>query len=95
MGLEVDPKNVIKNGNAKLHGVTKGITYKDESNSLNIESFDAPLVAPSERSLLNFNNKKPDIDKGMHFCLYNNVWGTNLVMWFDDNMRYRFKVKIQ
>ena len=26
----------------------------------------------------------------MHFCLYNNVWGTNFVMWFDDDMQFRF-----
>ncbi|MBN2354757.1 DUF5054 domain-containing protein [candidate division KSB1 bacterium] len=94
MGMNVNPLDVIKNGNRKLHGVIDGVCYQEKHHSFYIDTLDCPLVAPGERSLLNFNNKLAGADEGMHFCLYNNVWGTNFVMWFEDNMRYRFQIKI-
>ena len=60
-----------------------------------IESMDAPLVAPGERNLLNFDNALPDPGDGMHFCLCNNVWGTNFAMWFEDDMQFRFKLRFE
>ncbi|MCB9207344.1 MAG: DUF5054 domain-containing protein [Ignavibacteriales bacterium] len=94
MGLDIDPKDIVKNGNRKLHGIIDSVKYKDDRTFFQIKSLDAALVAPSERSLLNFNNKLPEVDKGMHFCLYNNVWGTNFMMWFEDNMKYRFTLTV-
>ena len=84
MGQDIDPNDVVKNGGRKLHAIQDGIRYEGKSGTLRITSLDAPLVAPSERSLLNFDNAPANPDNGMHFCLCNNVWGTNFVMWFDD-----------
>lgn len=93
MGQDVDPCDVVKNGGRKLHGIESSIRYLEAENVLSIASLDAPLVAPGERSLLNFDNALPKPEEGMHFCLCNNVWGTNFVMWFDEDMRFRFTVK--
>ncbi|MGQ8338236.1 DUF5054 domain-containing protein [Sunxiuqinia sp. A32] len=90
MGLPVDIMNVVDNGNRKLHSTQKGAWYKSEEHKCQIESIDAPLVAVGERNLLNFDNKIPMADDGIHFCLHDNVWGTNFRMWFDDDMKYRF-----
>jgi hypothetical protein len=90
MEQPVDPADVVHNGGHKLHGVQKGIHYASANNALHIDSLDAPLVAPGQRTLLHFDNAKPKVEDGMHFCLCNNVWGTNFVMWFDDDMRFRF-----
>jgi hypothetical protein len=94
MGYAINPQKVIKNGNRKLHGIIEGIKYHDNKHKFDIKSLDAPLVAPGKKSLLDFNNELPEIEDGMHFCLYNNVWGTNFMMWFEENMRYRFQIKI-
>ncbi len=94
MGKYVDPLNVIENGNRKLHGVIKGVQYANEDSKFEIKTLDAPLVAPGERSLLNFDNKLPKPEDGMHFLLCNNVWGTNFTMWFYNDMRFRFQVRI-
>ena len=59
---------------------------------LRIETLDAPLVAPGTPLLLDFNNNQPDLTQGVHFNLYNNLWGTNFPMWFEDDCRLRFKV---
>ncbi len=90
MGQDIDPGDVVKNGGHKLHAIQDGLRYAGKGSTLRITSLDAPLVAPGERSLLNFDNAPADPNNGMHFCLCNNTWGTNFVMWFDEDMKYRF-----
>jgi len=62
---------------------------------LSITSLDAPLVAPGQPSMLDFTNDQPDIDRGVHFNLLNNLWGTNFPMWFDEDCRFRFVIEYQ
>ncbi|MDO9542110.1 MAG: DUF5054 domain-containing protein, partial [Kiritimatiellia bacterium] len=93
MGQDVDPHDVVKNGGQKLHAVTEGVRYSDKRSQMIIKTLDAPLVAPGKRSLLNFDNARFPPDGGMHFCLFNNVWGTNFVMWFEKDMRFRFTLR--
>lgn len=93
MGEWVSPGEVVRNGNRKLHAVGAGVSYTDHNGQLVIESLDAPLAAPGEPSLLNFNNRQPPLSRGMHFNLYNNVWGTNFPMWYDDDARFRFIIR--
>jgi len=71
---------VIRDGNRKLHAVGAGVTYQDARGGLEIGSLDAALVAPGEPSLLDFNNRQPALRRGMHFLLFDNVWGTNFRM---------------
>jgi hypothetical protein len=40
--------------------------------------------------LLYFDNQQPDPAGGFHFCLFNNLTGTNFRMWCDDDMQFRF-----
>lgn len=93
LGERVLPLDVIRDGNRKLHAVNTGIYYADGRHSLAIETLDAALVAPGESSLLDFNNRQPNLSKGMHFNLFNNVWGTNFPMWYEDDGRFRFTLR--
>ena len=93
MAERVSPLDVVRNGNRKLHAVESGVYYADSRNSLAIETLDAALVAPGEPSLLNFNNRQPVLSNGTHFNLYNNVWGTNFPMWYEDDARFRFSLR--
>jgi len=95
LGELISPYEVIHDGNRKLHAVGTGVYYSDSRYQLTIETLDAPLVAPGEPSLLNFNQKQPDLKKGLHFNLYNNVWGTNFPMWYDEDARFRFVLKLR
>jgi len=45
--------------------------------------------------MLDFNNSQPDLSKGMHFCLLDNLWGTNFPMWFEEDCRFRFTVELR
>lgn len=94
MGQWVSPRAVICDGNRKLHAVNTGVLYREPRAALFLETLDAPLVAPGERSLLDFNNRQPAAAGGMHFLLYNNVWGTNFPMWYDEDARFRFALQL-
>ena len=89
LGSRISPLDVVPGGNRKLHAVGRGVFYNDGKHTLTIETLDAPLVAPGEPSLLNFNSQQPALGKGMHFNLYNNVWGTNFPQWCDEDARFR------
>ena len=77
-----------------MHGVHGGVSYQEADFRLNIDALDAVLVAPGKPSLLDFHNQLPDMAGGMHFNLYNNIWGTNFPMWFEDDARFRFVISV-
>jgi len=81
--------------NRKLHGVGSGLYYDGSDGRSVIETLDAPLVCSGERLLLQFDNTSAPLDGGFHFNLHNNVWGTNFMMWFEDDMKYRFRLTLQ
>ena len=91
IGQWIDPLTVVKNGSRALHAVGCGSGIK--AGKISIETLDSALVAPGETSLLNFDNAQPDLEKGLHFNLYNNIWGTNFSMWYDEDARFRFIIR--
>jgi len=95
LGQPVSPLDVIFDGNRRLHAVGRGLEYQDAQRHAAIESLDAPLVAPGLPSLLNFTNLKPALKRGMHFLLYDNLWGTNFPMWNDEDARFRFTLRLK
>jgi hypothetical protein len=92
LGQWISPLEVINRGGRTLHATDYGLKCANEGVTLDIESLDAALVAPGRPSLLDFHNEPPDLAQGMHFNLYNNVWGTNFTMWFDDDALFRFVI---
>ena len=93
MGQLISPLEVVRNGNRHLHAVDRGVVYDDGQRRFALESLDAPLVAPGMRSLLNFTQRKLDLTQGMHFNLFNNIWGTNHPMWSAEDAKFRFVLR--
>ncbi len=77
-----------------MHAVLGGLRYQGPEGALRIETLDAPVVALGERMPVNFTRNQPDLSKGLHFCLFNNGWGTNYVQWFGEDMRFRFRISV-
>ena len=94
LGKWLSPLSVVENGNRHLHAVGQGVRASRAGKALTISPLDSALVAPGAPSLLDFNNQQPDLGKGMHFCLLNNLWGTNFPMWFEEDCRFRFEVSL-
>ncbi|NOU71306.1 DUF5054 domain-containing protein [Paenibacillus sp. LMG 31458] len=95
LGERISPLFVVKDGNRNMHGVGSGLYYEGAEGGATIETLDAPIVCPGERRLLQFDNSFSSLDGGFHFNLHNNVWGTNFMMWFEDDMKYRFRLTFQ
>jgi hypothetical protein len=95
LGQSVSPYEVIRNGNRHLHAVGDGgFQMEDSGWNLSICSMDTALAAPGQPSLLDFTNRQPNLDKGIHFNLYNNLWGTNFPMWYEEDALFRFSLKV-
>lgn len=91
LGQDIDPTDVVKNGNNKLFATDYGVHY----DTLSLELRDSALVAFGSPSLLDFNNDTPKVQNGVWCNLYNNTWGTNFGMWHEGDMRYRFVLHIK
>lgn len=90
LGKLIDPRDIVGKGQCRLHATDFGVVYDE----LSIETIDTALVAPQEPSLLNFCDVKPLDEEGVYFNLYNNIWGTNFPMWYDEDARFRFLMKL-
>lgn len=94
IGSYISPNNVASKGSRNLHGINKDIVFEDDSGTLKIESLDANLVSPGKKSIIDFHNELPDFSKGVHFNLFNNLWQTNFVAWYENDARFRFKLDL-
>ena len=94
VGRWISPLAVVSRGGRNMHGVGIGIRASSGPNRLVVETADAHLVAPGRPRLLEFDDTLPDLDGGMHFCLHANVFGTNFPLWYEDDARFRFRLKL-
>ena len=89
LGTLVSPEEVTYNGSRNLHAVQSVLWDGCE-----VENLHAPLVSFGGGKILEFDNKFEDLRKdGISFVLYNNVWGTNFPLWYEDNAKFSFKIK--
>jgi len=95
LGRWVSPLDVVKGGNRALHAVGVGAEYRGTDATIRLETLDAPLIAVGAPALLRFEDRVPDLAKGLHVNLYNNVWGTNFPMWSEGDARFRFFVRLE
>ncbi len=86
----VSPFDVAVGGGRHMHALSSGFEYNSPEDKFYVETIDAPVVALGHKSPLNFSLAQPDLSTGIHCCLLNNAWGTNYVMWYGENMRFRF-----
>jgi hypothetical protein len=91
-GQQVSPFDVVEGGNRHMHAISDRISCGQGEHSLSIGTQDAPLVALGVQSPLYFNREQPRLDQGVHFNLFNNAWGTNYIMWYSEDMRFRFSL---
>lgn len=93
-GSRIDLSDVAAGGNRRMHAIDRYIDLQTPQGTLRITSPDAFLVAVGERHALNYSTDAPDLEQGIHFCLYDNLWGTNFSMWWEGSVRYRFHVEL-
>lgn len=91
---QVSPFDVVRGGNRHMRALTGAISHEDAQSDLAIETLDAPVLAVGEKPPIAYSEERPKTEKGIHFSLFNNAWGTNYVQWFGENMRFRFVLRV-
>jgi len=92
-GQAVKPFDVVASGNRQMHAVSKGFEYRQADHIFAVDTLDAPVIALGERTPLGFSTAQPDLAAGIHSCLFNNAWGTNYIMWYGEDMRFRYTLR--
>jgi hypothetical protein len=96
-GEIISPFDVVTSGNRHMHAV-ESFGYRDLHtdtpaslrNTFYVNCHDSPVIAIGKRTPLGFSNTQPDLSQGIHSSLYNNAWGTNYIMWYGEDMRFRY-----
>jgi len=82
--------DIAINGNRNLSAVEE-LKYEKDGKQLIIRNIHAPLFSMGKGKILQFDNKFEELNDGISFNLYNNVWGTNFPMWYEDDARFVFR----
>ncbi|MDR2057218.1 MAG: DUF5054 domain-containing protein [Dysgonamonadaceae bacterium] len=93
MGMPVDVTDVASGGNRQMHAIDNYVDIVTGKGTIRITSSDAPVVSVGERRAMNYSLYYPDINSGIHFCLFNNLWTTNFNAWWEGSLSYRFKIE--
>ena len=84
----------------RLNGLLQPLcTCALEARRLLHRTLDSALVSPGVATPFPNVKHAPDMSQGMTFCLGNNIWGTNYVMWQPylqeaANQRFRFELRM-
>lgn len=81
LGRFINVASVMKNGSKHVHGSDKGIHYLNTP-QLSVSSLDTVLVTIGGTNAFPVPMATPDPSQGFAFNLFNNIWGTNYIMWW-------------
>jgi hypothetical protein len=84
----VDPKEVVSGGGREMHA-TSGLINFD---GILLNTIDEPVLSVDKPNPYGFYNQIPACDKGIWLNLYNNHWGVNFRMWYEEDARFRVEL---
>lgn len=94
LGAQIDYRSTVSMGGRNLHAVEKCIMNNDFGN-FDFINYHSPLISIGSGKILEYDNKIENVEKdGISYVLYNNVWGTNFPLWYEDNASFAFEIKI-
>lgn len=92
LGSQIDYKSTVSMGGRNLHAVEKCI-MKNDFGSFDFINYHSPLISIGNGKILEYDNKIESIEKdGISYVLYDNVWGTNFPLWYEDNALFSFEI---
>ena len=96
LGSQVDVSSVVHNGSQHLHS-SQAITYTFPSISehMTFTSLDTSVLCVGYPNPFPTPPSPPALDDGFAFNIFNNIWGTNYIMWYpymeeNKSSKYRF-----
>eukprot|EP00043_Microstomoeca_roanoka_P020970 m.254644 g.254644 ORF g.254644 m.254644 type:complete len:721 (-) comp18355_c0_seq1:279-2441(-) len=92
----MNPLDVVINGSRHLHAIWDGVKHSD---GLTLLSPDTPLLSWGDTNPFPTPSGSwlPDLNLGVNFCFFDNIWGTNYIMWVpfrtdEHSYKHRFQV---
>lgn len=93
IGRKVEPTETVSMGSRNLSAVFSATLQTDNGN-YDFINIDSPLISVGKGKILEFDNKFESMEKdGLTYVLYNNVWGTNFPLWYEENASFEFMIK--
>jgi len=93
LGVDIDPHKVVSKGSRNLH-VVKNIKFKNDKNTIKITNSSSPLISVGKGKIMEFDNEFEKLSDGISYVLYNNVWGTNFPLWYEENAHFEFVIGV-
>lgn len=94
IGSKIDYQSVVPMGGRNLHAVEKCVVDND-SCTFEIINRHSPLVSVGQGKILEYDNMLESVQSdGLSYVLYDNVWGTNFPLWYEENARFSFEIAI-
>lgn len=93
LGASIDPYTVVSRGSRNLHAISN-IFLINNKNTIKITNSTTPLVSIGKGKILEFDNKFEKLQDGVSYVLYNNVWGTNFPLWYEENAHFEFLIGV-
>ena len=84
IGKHLAMDNTVSRGARSVHAV-EAVEYRLGDRTLRIINRDSPLVSIEHRKLLRFDDELAAVKGTFHFNLYNNLWGTNFPLWYEED----------
>lgn len=93
IGSKIDYQSVVPMGGRNLHAVEKCVV-DNESCTFEIINRHSPLVSVGQGKILEYDNMLESVQSdGLSYVLYDNVWGTNFPLWYEENARFSFEIQ--
>lgn len=81
LGQLINITEVVKNGSKHVHFSDHGVRYVDTP-KLSFSARDTGVVAIGGTNVFPVPMATPDPSQGFAFNIFNNIWGTNYIMWW-------------
>lgn len=95
LGSQIDYNSTVSMGGRNLHAVEKCI-MKSAFGNFDFINYHSPLISIGRGKILEYDNKIESIEKdGISYVLYDNVWGTNFPLWYEDNACFEFGIRLE
>ncbi|MGN0487331.1 MAG: DUF5054 domain-containing protein [Acutalibacteraceae bacterium] len=93
LGSEIDYQSTASMGGRNLHAVEKAV-MKSKDGDFEFCNVLSPLISIGQGKILEYDNRIESAEKdGISYVLYNNVWGTNFPLWYEENARFEFTIR--
>jgi hypothetical protein len=93
LGCNIPINDIVGKGSQHIHCVEQ-IKLGSNILDISVKPIDQPLVCLGGRYLFDVDAPYPTAEDGFDWLVFNNRWGTNFKLWFEEDFQCRYSIKI-